>query len=909
MIQAALFPTSPAELGVVDRAEIRRRLDALQRTAGTQGQGSIVAGHLAANSVTAAAIAAGTITASLIAAGAITATQIAAGTITGDRIAANTITATNIAANTITAGQIAADTITAGQIAANAITSSELAANSITAGDMLANTITAAQIAAGTITTVEIAANTIVAGDIAAGTITGDRIVVGTLTGDLLASATIAGDRLIADTITSREVVGSTLSAVFADMGTLTAGKVLIGTAGAAKVGIGQGFSTTAGTKDGLIGTDAGNAITFWLDPSTGNLQLKGTILSGSSGLGNISGTVGTAQIAADAVTAGPLADNLFSSQALVNQFFASGVVNADRIVAASITASQIASATITATQIAANTITAAKIAAGTITATEIAAGTITADRMNVTQLSAITANMGAITAGTITGGTIRTAASGARVEHASTGIDAYNATEKVFNLSSANGGVSLLTGVSTAPGSQALLNPSFAVDASNWTAVGGGIGIIRVTGAGVFHSGTSGGSITGLGTGDPTKYVEGAATGTFDAGKTYEIEFFYKPAPSGETGQDSEIRFGAIAAGDYATGYVRFDSAQSGFARAALLWTPSAQRTTGVVFRHYAPALIANGIYIDTFTIRDVTVPTDRQVRILQAVTAGQPVGSIFGYRGAGQDNARTVLQSLPLSTEAVLPSELTLEVTTRDTAKRLVNLSLYQNPDANIVAGRRAIWAEVRNDADTAAIRKKVIDSAGASDFTLTDATNLGGATGAARALRLLPATHITAAESRTNVAFGVMTTPDRVSGITCPANSILVVNYWARFQNSVAGAGSATVVLNGTRVKVHDGGVAGGQADNISNSPGAAAVYNVLATTANNGVRVRSSGFGVNAPPATGMGMGQDITDSAGGPFYIIVPNALSNATLEIQFKSTSGSITVADRHLMVGVMAPV
>ncbi len=57
-----------------------------------------------------------------------------------------------------------------------------------------------------------------------------------------------------------------------------------------------------------------------------------------------------------------------------------------------------------------------------TISGGKITTGTITADRMSVSQLSAIAADIGTITAGsitgiTITGGTIRTAASGKRVE------------------------------------------------------------------------------------------------------------------------------------------------------------------------------------------------------------------------------------------------------------------------------------------------------------------------------------------------------------------------------------------------------------------------------------------------------------------------------------------------------------
>lgn len=103
--------------------------------------------------------------------------------------------------------------------------------------------------------------------------------------------------------------------------------------------------------------------------------------------------------------------------------FLDGGIISAD-----SITATQIAASTITTTELAANTITADDIAAGTITATELDAGAVTAAKIDVTTLSAIAADLGTITAGTITGGLVQTAASGARVELATTGLNAYKA-------------------------------------------------------------------------------------------------------------------------------------------------------------------------------------------------------------------------------------------------------------------------------------------------------------------------------------------------------------------------------------------------------------------------------------------------------------------------------------------------
>tara|TARA_R110002020_G_scaffold404159_1_gene614243 strand:- start:503 stop:1801 length:1299 start_codon:yes stop_codon:yes gene_type:complete len=76
-----------------------------------------------------------------------------------------------------------------------------------------------------------------------------------------------------------------------------------------------------------------------------------------------------------------------------------------------------------------ANTITATQIAADTITVDQMAANSITATEINVSNLSSVNADLGSCTAGTLTGGTIQTAASGARVNLTTDGINGYNSS------------------------------------------------------------------------------------------------------------------------------------------------------------------------------------------------------------------------------------------------------------------------------------------------------------------------------------------------------------------------------------------------------------------------------------------------------------------------------------------------
>ena len=246
---------------------------------------------------------------------------------------------------------------------------------------------------------------------------------------------------------------------------------------------VGDGTITAAKLAAGLTPIEFGSSL-----PSSGNFAGRMYFLTSDNKLyrhtgsawisttaaADVTGTIGTSQIAAGAVTANEIAANTITSGkiaagAITTVALAAGAVNASKITAGTITATEIAANTITAgkiqagaigtTELAANAVTAAKIAANTITAAQIQAGTIVAStiasgtitaaliqagaitstqlssdsviagkiaagavgasQINVSSLSAISANIGAITAGTITGVVI----TGATVQTASSGI------------------------------------------------------------------------------------------------------------------------------------------------------------------------------------------------------------------------------------------------------------------------------------------------------------------------------------------------------------------------------------------------------------------------------------------------------------------------------------------------------
>lgn len=132
---------------------------------------------------------------------------------------------------------------------------------------------------------------------------------------------------------------------------------------------------------------------------------------------GDLTGTIGADQIAANAITAGKIqagaigADQI-AAGAISTAKLAAGAITADKIAATAITADKIATNAITSDKIAANTITAGKIAAAAIGTTQLAAAAITSDKISSGSITTVALASGAVTATKIAAGSI-TAASG----------------------------------------------------------------------------------------------------------------------------------------------------------------------------------------------------------------------------------------------------------------------------------------------------------------------------------------------------------------------------------------------------------------------------------------------------------------------------------------------------------------
>lgn len=262
----------------------------------------------------------------------------------GTRIAPNAISGVQVNQGAIDTPHLAAGSIDASVIDATSIRTAVLTAGSINTPMIVIGGLDATTaISGGTIDTVHLAADSVETAQLAANSVSADKLQTN------LAMA----NKVLANLVNASDITTTGLSAVTANMGTLTAGRIIVGSAGAAKTAIGTAISTSTGNKDGIVGTNSSNQITFWMDPNTGNLQLKGQVLAGSTGLGNLDGNVYN--------TTSPL--------------FVTNPAGGYALVVDAINTREIAASAVTADEIAGLTITGAKIAAGTLTADKLNVG------------------------------------------------------------------------------------------------------------------------------------------------------------------------------------------------------------------------------------------------------------------------------------------------------------------------------------------------------------------------------------------------------------------------------------------------------------------------------------------------------------------------------------------------------
>lgn len=174
----------------------------------------------------------------------------------------------------------------------------------------------------------------------------------------------------------------------------------------------------------------------------------------------------------------------------------------------------------------------------------------------------------------------------------------------------------------------------------------------------------------------------------------------------------------------------------------------------------------------------------------------------------------------------------------------------------------------------------------------------------------------------ETRTNAAYGLLTTPDRVSGITLQSNGLIFIVYQATV-NANDGTAAAALFLGATQIKTvgaSNGADVSGTNSVTCNTGGTDRVINTCPSgliTVNNGgyseittgtllgIQTTGNPSGLqNNSGATNFTL-SNIPGFSGGAAMVWA--AAGTYDVSVQFKSTTTAVTVKNRHLWVWTMA--
>lgn len=234
-----------------------------------------------------------------------------------------------------------------------------------------------------------------------------------------------------------------------------------------------SGFTPSTSTK---VGQFSGKDLAVYSDLTYGTAYYFKLIAYNTSGLASSPSTEATATVTALVNTdliAGTLIAANFAGGSVSTAALATGAVDASKILAGAVTTAKIAASAIGANEIAANAIIAGKIAANAVTAGTIEALAINAGHINANAITADKIEAGAITAvkisstaidgKVITGATVRTAASGARIEMNSSGFGSYNSGGSATFFINSSTGVVTIGGYATTAATQAAADAAAA--------------------------------------------------------------------------------------------------------------------------------------------------------------------------------------------------------------------------------------------------------------------------------------------------------------------------------------------------------------------------------------------------------------------------------------------------------------
>jgi hypothetical protein len=155
----------------------------------------------------------------------------------------------------------------------------------------------------------------------------------------------------------------------------------------------------------------------------------------------------------------------------------------------------------------------------------------------------------------------------------------------------------------------------------------------------------------------------------------------------------------------------------------------------------------------------------------------------------------------------------------------------------------------------------------------------------------------------ESRTNVAYGMLTTPDRVSGIVLPTDGLIFVGYHALWKESVDNAARAALFIGSNQLKVAVENGAPTAQEAALNASSGVGFYVPLASAPVGLLGVAGGALTVNSSLVT---TGLAVVDGLANGGVCAIWAAAGTYDVSVQFKASSGSVTAKDRKLWVWTM---
>lgn len=158
----------------------------------------------------------------------------------------------------------------------------------------------------------------------------------------------------------------------------------------------------------------------------------------------------------------------------------------------------------------------------------------------------------------------------------------------------------------------------------------------------------------------------------------------------------------------------------------------------------------------------------------------------------------------------------------------------------------------------------------------------------------------------EARTNTAYGLLTTADRVQNVVLPANGLIFIVYNAMWKESVLNAARGAIFIGSNQLKIARSDQASPVVQETSINE-VAGSYEGLGSSTTGLISAESTGAGYSGDVTTGQIVGyRSLAATNAPPGICAVFAAAGTYDISVQFKASSGSVTVKERKLWVWTM---